>query len=191
MSYRDVEALDIMRSADAEPNSSGAFDGHDGYRLYRVADRSADHDRHYFSANVEESVHRLARRRDQISVEGLSSTSCRFAAITPSGTLIFSVKPSSGYPDRYDRVVIAGSCVLAGDHGAKRGCPVVGCRSMGGVLGTTRELVTVSRRTRRTILGFGERVVRRKTELHAVVNEGLYSRLLQHPMTLSIKVRNG
>jgi hypothetical protein len=29
-----------MRSADAEPNGSGAFKGHDCYRLYRVADRS-------------------------------------------------------------------------------------------------------------------------------------------------------
>jgi hypothetical protein len=44
MSRREEAALDIMRSADAEPN---AFQGHDCYRLYRVADRSADHEKHH------------------------------------------------------------------------------------------------------------------------------------------------
>src|SRR5580658_6445779 len=39
-----------MRSADAEPNIRGASSGHDCYRLFRVADRSADHDRRFLSA---------------------------------------------------------------------------------------------------------------------------------------------
>jgi hypothetical protein len=39
-----------MRSADAEPNTGKASSGHDGYRLFRVADRSADHDRRFLSA---------------------------------------------------------------------------------------------------------------------------------------------
>jgi hypothetical protein len=39
-----------MRSADAEPNTWEASSGHDGYRLFRVADRSADHDRRFLSA---------------------------------------------------------------------------------------------------------------------------------------------
>ena len=50
MSVRVEGALDIMRSADAEPNGSKAFDGHDCYRLYRAADRSAEHDRYFSSA---------------------------------------------------------------------------------------------------------------------------------------------
>jgi hypothetical protein len=41
-----------MRSADAEPNTWEAFSGQDGYRLFRVADRSADHDRRFLSATV-------------------------------------------------------------------------------------------------------------------------------------------
>jgi len=36
-----------MRSADAEPNTGEASWGHDYYRLFRVADRSADHDRRF------------------------------------------------------------------------------------------------------------------------------------------------
>ena len=65
-----VGALDIMRSADAEPNGSRAFKGHDCYRLDRVADRSADHDRHFFIATLRSGLHRLARHRAPISVEG-------------------------------------------------------------------------------------------------------------------------
>jgi len=47
MSCREEGALDIMRSADAEPNIGKASSGHDCYRLFRVADRSADHDRRF------------------------------------------------------------------------------------------------------------------------------------------------
>jgi len=47
MSCRKEGALDIMRSADAEPNIGEASSGHDCYRLFRVADRSADHDRRF------------------------------------------------------------------------------------------------------------------------------------------------
>jgi hypothetical protein len=50
MSVRGTGALDIMRSADAEPNTEEASCSHDGYRLFRVADRSADHDRRFLSA---------------------------------------------------------------------------------------------------------------------------------------------
>jgi hypothetical protein len=50
MSFRKEGALDIMRSADAEPNIGKASSGHDCYRLFRVADRSADHDRRFLSA---------------------------------------------------------------------------------------------------------------------------------------------
>src|SRR6266849_2894906 len=50
MSVRVEGALDIMRSADAEPNGSTAFDSHDCYRLYRAADRSAEHDRYFSGA---------------------------------------------------------------------------------------------------------------------------------------------
>jgi hypothetical protein len=39
-----------MRSADAEPNTGKASSGHDCYRLFLVADRSADHDRRFLSA---------------------------------------------------------------------------------------------------------------------------------------------
>jgi hypothetical protein len=56
MSCREVEALDIMRSADAEPNSSKASEGYDCYRLYRVADRSADHDRHFSCATLRKGM---------------------------------------------------------------------------------------------------------------------------------------
>ena len=62
MSGRVEGALDIMRSADAEPNGSKAFDSHDCYRLYRAADRSAEHDRYFSSATSGEWVlHRLVR----------------------------------------------------------------------------------------------------------------------------------
>src|SRR5213079_1637597 len=43
-----------MRSADAEPNTGEASWGHDYYRLFRVADRSADHDRRFLSATFKE-----------------------------------------------------------------------------------------------------------------------------------------
>jgi hypothetical protein len=57
-----LEALDIMRSADAEPNGSKAFDSHDCYRLSRAADRSAEHDRYFSSATSgSEVLHRLVR----------------------------------------------------------------------------------------------------------------------------------
>src|SRR5258708_5499194 len=62
MSGRVEGALDIMRSADAEPNGSKAFDSHDCYRLYRAADRSAEHDRYFSSATSGSGVlHRLVR----------------------------------------------------------------------------------------------------------------------------------
>ena len=58
-----------MRSADAEPNSWRAFEGHVGYRLYRVADRSADHDRCFSNATCGRGIHRL-RCRAPIAIEG-------------------------------------------------------------------------------------------------------------------------
>src|SRR5579863_3450783 len=70
MSCRKEGGLDIMRSADAEPNIGKASSGHDCYRLSRVADRSADHELTFLERNVQEGERGSDGLITPVAIEG-------------------------------------------------------------------------------------------------------------------------